>query len=58
MTGALGSLQGTESLPRRFLRNGYWTAAAGKFLRANRGGQRGALTDDPRAPFASQSGLR
>lgn len=50
-------LQGAESLPQLFRRNGYYTAAARKIFDANHGGWRGALTHAEGAPFAGRSGF-
>ncbi len=51
------SLNGAESLPQFFRRNGYFTAAAGKIFHANHGGWRGALTRKEGAPYAGRSGF-
>ncbi len=51
------SLQGSESLPELFRRNGYFTAAAGKIFHANHGGWKGALTHEEGAPYAGRSGF-
>lgn len=51
------SLDGSESLPQLFRRNGYYTAAAGKIFHANHGGWRGALNREEGAPYAGRSGF-